>query len=149
MRVARRFLMISAFAGFVAGLVVAAGVDKDETKAPAEVLRDGFETPQPSWQREHTDTVVKLLEQDRSQRAAHGGRLSEHFHFEAGPGSQFFVSYPTPKVPVSDDLKVGLFVRSDRAGIRIYARIVLPADVDPDTKAPSYVLVPGTIFWSS
>ncbi len=56
------------------------------------------------------------------------------------------MSYATPKIPVSDDLKIGLYVRSDRAGVRIHARIVLPADVDPETKAPSYVLVAGTIF---
>ncbi len=146
MRVARCFLVLLTSAVILTGLVFAAGDGPDETKAPADLLRDGFETPQPSWQREHTDTVVKLFEHDRSQRAAHEGRLSEHFHFEAGPGSQFFVSYPTPQVPVSGDLKVGLFVRSDRAGVRIYARVVLPADVDPDTKEPSYVLVPGTIF---
>ena len=56
------------------------------------------------------------------------------------------MSYATPKIPVSDDLKIGLFVRSDRAGVRIYARVVLPADVDPETQAPSYVLVRGTAF---
>ena len=62
-------------------------------------LRDGFETPEPIWESEHTDTVIRLLEHDRSQRAAHGGRLSEHFHFESGPGSQFFVSYAHAEDP--------------------------------------------------
>ena len=105
MRVALRFAVVVAFAGVLAGLVVAGGADGDKkTAAPEpsrddEVLRDGFETPQPVWEREHTDTVIRLLEHDRSQRAAHGGRLSEHFHFEAGPGSQFFVSYATPENP--------------------------------------------------
>ena len=146
MKVALRFVVVVACAGSLAGLVVASAPQDEKAGAASRVLRDGFESPEPVWQREHADTVIRLLEHDRSQRAAHGGRLSEHFHFEAGPGSQFFVSYATPKIPVSDDLKVGLFVRSDRAGVRIYARIVLPADVDPDTKAPSFVLVAGTIF---
>ena len=149
MRLALRFVIVAICSCALAGLVVAAGWQDDKAQAragDAPVLRDGFETPQPVWESEHTDTVIKLIEHDRSERAAHGGRLSEHFHFEAGPGSQFFVSYATPKIPVSDDLRIGLYVRSDRAGVRIHARIVLPADVDPETKAPSYVLVAGTIF---
>jgi hypothetical protein len=147
MRVALRRSLIVAFAGILTGLVVAGGFD-DGGKAPAatDVLRDGFETPDPVWEREHTDAVIRLLAQDRTQRAAHGGRLSERFQFESGPGSQFFVSYATPKIPVTNDLKIGLFVRSDRAGVRIHAKIILPADVDPDSGAASYVLVSGTAF---
>jgi hypothetical protein len=146
MFVARRFIQVAVTAGMLAVLLVAAGGGAEDKPGPTDVLRDGFETPSPSWQREYTDTTVKLIAQERSQRAAHEGRLSERFHFEAGPGSQFFVSYATPKIPVSDDLKAGLYVRSSRAGVQIFARIVLPSDVDPETKAPSYVLVPGTIF---
>jgi len=146
MFVARRFVEVVVSTVMLVGLVVASGGGEEKTPAQSEALRDGFETPQPSWQREYTDTTVKLLAQERSPRAAREGRLSERFQFEAGPGSQFLVSYATPKIPVSDDLNVGLQVRSNRAGVQIFARVVLPANVDPETKAPSYVLVPGTIF---
>ena len=39
-----------------------------------------------------------------------------------------------------------MFVRADRGGVQLFSRVVLPADVDPATKAPSFVMVPGTIF---
>jgi hypothetical protein len=146
MFVARRFLNLIAVSGSLLGLLVFSSAGEDQKASPSGVLRDGFETPEPVWQREYTDTTVKLQSQERSERAAHGGRLSERFQFEAGNGSQFFVSYATPKIPVSDDLSVSLYVRSNRSGVRIFARVVLPADIDPDTKAPSYVLVPGTMF---
>ena len=146
MKVALRIALVLAVASFLAGFVAAGASDDDKASGPTGVLRDGFETPETSWEREHTDAVIRLLKHDRSERAAHGGRLSEHFHFESGPGSQFFVSYATPKIPVSDDLRIGLYVRSDRAGVRIHAKIILPADVDPDTGAPSYVLISGTAF---
>ncbi len=146
MKIALRIALVVCVAGFLAGLVVAGGSDDSKTPGPAGVLRDGFETPETIWESEHTDTTIRLLGHDRSQRAAHGGRLSEHFHFESGPGSHYFVSYGTPKIPVSDDLRIGLYVRSDRPGVRIHAKVILPADVDPDTGAPSYVLVPGTAF---
>ena len=79
-----------------------------------DALQDGFETAQPIWQREYTDATVTLQAHDRSERAAHGGRLSEHFQFESTSGNQFFVSYATPRVPVSDDLSVSVFVRANR-----------------------------------
>ena len=146
MRVALRFAVVVACGLILTGFAIADGADDKKAAAGTEVLRDGFETQQPVWEREESDAVIRLIEHDRSQRAAHGGRLSEHFHFEAGPGSQFFVSYATPKIPISEDSTIVLYVRSDRPGVRIHAKIVLPADVDPDTLTPSYVLVPGTVF---
>src|SRR5215472_12876690 len=71
---------------------------------PARMIQEGFETPERVWQQEQTDATIRLLAHDRSPRAAHGGRLSEHFQFEAGPGSAFYYSYSLPKVPVTSDL---------------------------------------------
>jgi hypothetical protein len=146
MIVARRFVEVMSTAGMlVALLVVSTGGQEKPTGTP-DAFRDGFETAQPSWQREYTDSAVSLQAHDRSERAAHGGSLSEHFQLSSTSGSQFFVSLATPRVPVDDDLSVSLFVRANRSGVQLFARVVLPADVDPDTKAPSFVMVPGTIF---
>lgn len=109
-------------------------------------LRDGFETPGVAWRREHTDTTINLLAHDRSDRAAYDGKQSEHFQFEAEPGSAFYVSYPLPDVPVTEAMNVALHVKANRAGARLFVRVVLPKDVDPETRAASFVLVPGTIF---
>ncbi len=45
---------------------------------------------------------------------------------------------------MTDDLRVELFVRSNRVGVRISGRVVLPKDIDPNTGQPSYVMIPGT-----
>jgi hypothetical protein len=88
-----------------AGLLVALGAHpkggEEEPKEPPASLHDSFETPQVAWEREHTDTTINLIAQDRSVRAAHDGNLSEHFQFDADTGSQFFVSYALPKIPVT------------------------------------------------
>ena len=147
MYLARRLVCLVAIAGFVAGgLVICRGEQQDQDTPGAGVLKDGFETPQPSWEREYTDTTVRLLAHDRSNRAAHGGQLSEHFHFEASIGGQFFVSYALPKVPVTAELGLSLYVRSNKQGVQLFAKVMLPSDIDPATKAPSYVLLPGTVF---
>jgi hypothetical protein len=109
-------------------------------------FRDGFETSTIAWQREHTDTTIHLIAHERSARAAHEGELSERFFFDAEEGSQFFVSYALPRIPVTADLEVALWVRSTRVGIQLLARVVLPADVDPDSRAPSFVMIPGPIY---
>jgi hypothetical protein len=112
----------------------------------AGAIRDGFETPTTIWAREQVDATINLQAHDRSKRAAHEGRLSEHFQFSAGPGSAFFYSYALPKIPVNNDLRVSLFVRAGRSGVRVFGRVILPADTDPDTGQPTFVLVPGTTY---
>ena len=134
----------------VAGLLFAAGArptgGEEEPKTPAASLHDSFETAQTAWEKEHTDTTINLIAQDRSVRAAHDGNRSEHFQFEADTGSQFFVSYALPKIPVTDKLQAVIHVRANRAGVQLFGRVVLPADVDSETRAPSYVLIQGTIY---
>jgi hypothetical protein len=146
MFVARRLIEVIVSAGMLVGIFVVSSSSEQATPVPPDTLFDGFETAQPSWQREYTDAAIDLRVQDRSQRAAHGGRLSEHFEFETADGSQFFVSCATPRVPVNDELSVSLFVRANRGGVQLFARVVLPLDIDPETKAPSFVMVPGTVF---
>ncbi len=47
---------------------------------------------------------------------------------------------------MTEDLKLSVYVRSNQSGAQVFAWVVLPADIDPDTKAPSYLMVPGTTF---
>jgi hypothetical protein len=109
-------------------------------------IHDDFESDRTVWRQEQTDATVNLLAHERSPQAAHDGRLSERFAFTAGLGSAFYFSYALPKIPVSDALRVSVYARSKRAGVRVYGRVILPSDTDPDTGQPSFVLVPGTIY---
>jgi len=142
--------------GWVLGVVAASGAmlgaaadEPNEPNPPRQevpTLHDDFETPGAVWERERTDTTINLLAHERSIRAAYDGKQSERFQFEADQGSQFLVSYPLPKVRVSEKLEVVLYSRSNRAGVQLFVRVILPSDVDPETRAPSFVLVPGTVF---
>lgn len=114
--------------------------------APLGILRDGFETDRPTWRQEATDATIRLIAHDRSDRAAHDGKLSEHFEFEAGPGSALYYSYAIPKVPIRPGLRVGLFVRSNRVGVALSSRVILPNDIDPESKQPTFLTIPGTIY---
>ncbi len=132
----------SATAVLLLGALAVGGAPADQAGG---VLRDGFESDRTAWRIEKTDAEVRLFAHDRSRQAALGGQTSEHFQFEAGVGGDgFYVSYGLPKVPLDEAVRVGLQVRSDRPGVQLLGRVILPADVDPETNKPSFVLVPGT-----
>ncbi|MGE3820656.1 MAG: hypothetical protein AB7I30_14680, partial [Isosphaeraceae bacterium] len=118
----------------------------DEPEAPSGEILDGFESPATIWRQEQTDATIQLVAHDRSDRAAREGKTSERFQFGAGLGSVFYYSYPLPNVPVTESLKASLSVRGTRSGVQLFARVVLPADTDPETKRPSFLLIPGTIY---
>ncbi|MBX6313102.1 MAG: hypothetical protein IRY99_09350, partial [Isosphaeraceae bacterium] len=113
---------------------------------PKASLHESFETPRTAWQQEETDATIVLQAHDRSERAAHDGRLSEHFRFEAQIGSALYYSYRLPKIPVTKDLRASLYVRANQSGIQLFARVILPADKDPETGESSFLLVPGTSY---
>src|SRR5271165_2752715 len=146
MRVNRRWIALVISAGLVFALGVQPKGGEEGPKTPPASLHDSFETAQVAWEREHTDTTINLIAQDRSVRAAHDGNLSEHFQFDADTGSQFFVSYALPKIPVTDRLQAVLHVRANRAGVQLFGLVVLPADIDSETRAPSFVMIQGTIY---
>jgi hypothetical protein len=143
--------------GLVACVAAAATAVAQDEPAPLPVpdappvramasLRDGFESDRPEWRQEEPDVTFRLLDHDRTGRARREGQRSERFRFQAeGTGSAIYYSLPLPKVPLVPDLEVSLYARSNQAGVQLLARVVLPADVDPDTARPSYLLVPGTI----
>ncbi len=119
---------------------------EDEPKTPAASLHDSFETPQIAWEREHTDTTINLIAQDRSVRTAHDGNLSEHFQFEADTGSQFFVSYALPNVPVTDKLQAVVYVRANRTEFSFLDAWSCPPISTPRPATPSYVMIQGTAY---
>lgn len=117
-----------------------------EPSTPDEprILRDGFESNRPSWREEATDATVLLRAHDRTQELAHEGRFSERFLFEADHGSGIHYSYKLPPSPLSADLSATLYVRSNRTGAQLFARVILPEDIDPNTGQPTALLIPGT-----
>lgn len=138
-------------AGSLPGTEVPKLIDRAEARAPAPdraapTFEDGFEDAAPAWQHEYSDSSISLTVHDRTNQAFHEGRSSERFRFVAEGGSQFFVSYEVPRIPVTPDLVASLYVKSNRKRVQLHARIVLPRDVDPETKAPSFLLLSGTSY---
>lgn len=108
--------------------------------------KDDFEGPRTRWHQESTDTRLTLRKHDIVEDEAHDGRASERFLISAGPGSTIYVSYPLPKVPLGREPRVSVHLKSAQAGFQLLARVILPADVDPDTNQPSFLTIPGPTY---
>ncbi|WP_169976097.1 hypothetical protein [Tautonia rosea] len=111
-------------------------------------LAEDFEDPRVAFRQEAADAPLQMRVHDRTSEGAFEG-LSERFQFVAGPGSGVYASYPLPKLPLSEDLRVSIYVRSNRPGVQIIGRVVLPNDLDPETGQPFYVNVGGTLYEES
>ncbi|QDV34167.1 hypothetical protein [Tautonia plasticadhaerens] len=110
------------------------------------VLLDGFEGDRASWRYETSDAPVQIRAQERTENGAFEGKRSERFGFEAGLGSGVYFSYPLPRVPLAADLSSSVYVRSDRPGMQLLGRVVLPNDLDPETGQPFFINVTGSIY---
>lgn len=108
--------------------------------------RDEFEGPATRWRQESTDARLTLQNHDIVADQAHDGAASERFRFTAGPGSTIYVSYVLPRVLLADDPRVSVHLKSAQGGFQLLARVVLPADRDPDTNQPSFLTVAGPIY---
>ena len=48
--------------------------------------------------------------------------------------------------PIIPELAARVWVRSDRPGVALLARVVFPRTIDPQTRAPVVTFVPGTVY---
>jgi hypothetical protein len=94
----------------------------------------------------------ELKEHTLSREYAHRGEASETIRIvaeRADPVSEPYVHfiYPTPRAPVTGDLKAGLWLRAKAAGTQLLGRVVLPHVRNPQRPdAARTVLIPGTRY---
>jgi len=65
---------------------------------------------------------------------------------QAGNGTRLYFSRSVSAARVIDELEIRLPIKSDRRGLQLLARIVLPRTVDPDTGERITVLVGGDLY---
>jgi len=119
-----------------------------DAEAPPEttMIVEDFEGPNLSLRYETVEAPWRLDTHDLVEDGAFEGRWSERIQFVAGPGSGLFYSYPIPRIPIRDDLRVSVWIKANRPGMRLVGRVVLPEDIDPETSQPFYVNIQGNAY---
>ncbi len=102
---------------------------------------EGFEGPQTSWRPAGASVSYRTELHQRVQGEAHTGRSCERLRISGnGQGHVYFV-HDVGHPRVIDELLPTVWVKSDRPGIQLVARIVLPRSRDPRTGRPLVALV--------
>jgi hypothetical protein len=120
-------------------VLACAGVARSEPS-----LHEGFETPEVSWRQAGGDARYRIVAHERTTQGPHSGTGCEFVALEASPpGSFVYLSYDVGRAPVIPELTLGVWVRSNRPGLQLAARVVFPRAIDPKTRQPLWTLIVG------
>jgi hypothetical protein len=111
--------------------------------------RDGFDAGQPRLRRGTATIPFREDAHAITQQHAHTAPASEYIKItaeesvrELNPFIYYF--YATPHAPIGDETAGNIWVRANRPGVQLFARIVLPKERDPgNPTTPLTVLAPG------
>jgi hypothetical protein len=112
----------------------------------AQPWYEGFEGPQASWREGESDVQHRIVGQQRLQGGAHTGNGCESLRLQAETGSYIYIAHDVGSPLVIDELAPSVWIKSDRPGLQIAARIVLPRSVDPRTGRPLTSIVIGSAY---
>ena len=110
------------------------------------VWYEGHEDQQTSWREAGGNAHYQIESHNRSSDKPHTGNGCEHLSLGGQGGTYVYFSHAVDSPLVIPELLPSVWVRSDRAGLQIMARIVLPRTEDPRTGSPITTLVRGTSY---
>ncbi|HQR05793.1 MAG TPA: hypothetical protein PLN21_03170 [Gemmatales bacterium] len=96
--------------------------------ATSSVHREGFEQGTICWRTGVADAPFQETLHRLDSKIAHTGTRSENIQLIAKPGTHIYYWYALPKAEIVDDLKVSVWVKANRPGMRVGARVVLPQE---------------------
>src|SRR5262245_17258650 len=115
-----------------------------------QILQNGFEGRATSWKAGSTDAAVKVIEHHMSEESPRNGQRCEHIRLQVERGSFIHYTLDLPRAPITEDLSLGLAVKSNRPGVQLLCRFVLPRERDPNNAGqPMTVLVRGEPYNST
>lgn len=115
-----------------------------------QVHRNGFETRELGWKQAAADAPFRVLVHEITEETAHSGQRSEHIRLQTESGSKIEYHYPVGKAPLVDELSASVWIKANRPGVRLQARLVLPRERNPkQLDAPLTVMVTGDVYHST
>lgn len=117
-------------------------------EAQQQIHRDGFEGKKTAWIRGEDNVRAEQKAHTVSSDYAHLGTQSEFIQLVCPEGKKdpSFANYyyPTQPAPIGEDLSASVWVKANRAGIQLQARLVLPKERNPQQlDEPMTVILTG------
>ncbi|HXG10357.1 MAG TPA: hypothetical protein VNK04_11385 [Gemmataceae bacterium] len=111
-----------------------------------QVYREGFER-ETVWVQGTADAAFRENRHRVTEDHAHGGQRSEHIQIEAQPGSFIHYHLDIGRAPVTDELNISVWIKANRPGAQLLARLVLPQERNPQRPdEPLTVVVRGDLY---
>jgi hypothetical protein len=127
------------------GLILLFILSASRTLAMAQYV-ESFETPEKTWRMADHDCTVNLQQHARVYGQAHAGQACEYLQFRAGTGTFAHLIHDIPASRVIGELNISLWIKSNRPGLQLAARVILPRSKDPRTGAPLTALIRGNSY---
>jgi len=108
--------------------------------------RDSFESAEPTWRLADADCGARIAVQRRDFQTFHTGRASECLSLIAQQGTYAYLVHDLPQSRVIAEWTATLWVKADRTGLQLLARVVLPRSRDPQTGGPMTLLLRGDVY---
>ena len=117
-------LILTAICGLAA---TAAGQDS--------IHRNSFSGKSPSFVKGDDNVKAEVKVHEPSADRSRSLPTSEHIKINCTPGKNetnyAYFYYPTPAAPLTEDLSMSLWVHSNRAGVQMLGRLVIPKERNP------------------
>ena len=79
-----------------------------------------------SWRLADFDGTAKLIVHERDFTSARSGEGCEHIRLRANQGTYAHLAHPVEPAPIIDELVPSIWVKANRPGLQVLARVVLP-----------------------
>jgi hypothetical protein len=112
-----------------------------------QIRREGFEGRDPLWVKGPSDAAYRELAHQMTEDNQHKGQRSETIHLVGERGTFIHYLYDTGRAMISEELSASVWVRANRPGIQLLARLVLPHERNPNNlEEPLTTLVGGDVY---
>ncbi|QDS98378.1 hypothetical protein [Adhaeretor mobilis] len=123
------------------GMLTAISVNQVFADSPA--LLDDMAGSRPTLRLANADENVRLLSQSLIENGGRKDSVAERIQISAPPGQTAEIVYQLPQATVIDELAISVWLRCNRPGIRLAARVTLPRTKNPETGKPFQLLLVG------
>lgn len=110
-------------------------------------IRDGFEQEPVRWKLGASDCpVVRLVDKAVDPQERHAGQSAARVRLFGQGGTYAYLTYKIDRTHLIDEVSPRLWVKSDRPGLRLLVRVVLPKSIDPRTRQPVTTVLYGDSY---
>jgi hypothetical protein len=106
-----------------------------------QILQYGFEARDPVWAPGGADAAFKEVVHRLTDETAHGGQRCEHIRIQAEKGTYIHYTYDIGRAPITEELNLSLWLKSNRPNVGLLCRVVLPRERDPANPAQPMTLL--------